>query len=151
MTPQAKRSVVLTWAVFSFIPLLFCLLALTSSFNEGLKSYGSCVEKGPSFLPVEIVGTCCIIQNQFKNRITINKDKLLIPSSDTARIFWSHMHSLSAVIFCLFLTPNLLYFSSLWLRNARTTLIRLAGLTSISVYVFVATTIIYALTTFKDS
>ena len=151
MTEKNIRIYIVRWLVFSFLPLTACLVVLLGSFNEGIKSYNSCFEKSHAFLPAEIIGTCCVIRDRFESKIIGNKDRLLIPYSDVIRIMWSRMHSLSAVLICLFLTPNFLYFFSLWMHNVRRMLVRLADFTSISVYIFILISFIYAVSTFKDS
>lgn len=151
MAEKNGRAVLMRWAAFSFAPLIICLLTLVGSIHEGVKSYGSCIERNQHSLPPAIVGTCCVIHDRFESRVITNQDRLLIPYSDVIRVLWNRMHSLSAVMFCLFLTPNLLYFFSLWLRSARGVLIRLAEITSTSAYALIAISLIYALATFKDS
>jgi len=145
------RTYIVRWVVFSLLPLTASLVVLLGSFNEGIKSYNSCVEKSRAFLPAEIIGTCCVIRDRFESKVIQNKDRLLIPYSDDVRIMWSRMHSLSAFLTCLFLTPNLLYVFSLWMHNVRRILVGLADLTSISVYAYLIISFVYQVATFKDS
>jgi len=141
----------MAWVAVSLTPLVIWLLAIVGSVHEGVRSYESCVERSRTFLPRAIVGTCCVIHDGFESKFIQHQDRLLIPYADIIRVAWSRVHSVSAVMLLLLLTPNLLYLFSLWLRSARVVLIWLAVLALMSAYVLTALSLVYSIAAFKDS
>ncbi len=155
MNSTSSISWIFAWVLFAMVPLLIAFLGTSMSMIKGIDSYGQCVRDSQSYLPAEIVGACCVINEAFESQLRGNvmrhKDRVLIPYSDYVQVLWNRAHTLSAVFFCLFLTPNLLYLFSLFATTARDSLRLVAIRATGGVYAMTLIWLFIALLTFKDS
>ncbi|STQ89527.1 hypothetical protein EV682_101533 [Iodobacter fluviatilis] len=145
---NTNDSIIIQWIMLALIPLIICFFNFYTTSYHSIKTYQSCTSEKIYYLPSKIVGTCCVIAENYKNRPINNRDRLLIPYSDHIRIFWKNMHTISSILILLFLTPNLLYIFSFALKNHRETINKLAKNTLIFTYIFIVSSCTYI---FKDS
>lgn len=155
MNSTSNKSWIFAWALFALVPLLMAIWGTSVSMSKGIDSYGQCVRESQSYLPVEVVGTCCVINENFESKLQGNvmrhEDRVLVPYSDYVQVLWNRAHSLSAVFAFLFLTPNLLYLFSLFATTARDSLRLVAIRATGGVYAMTLIWLFFALLTFKDS
>lgn len=155
MNSASNKFWIFAWMLFATVPLLLALLGTSMSMGKGIDSYEQCIRDSQSYLPVEIVGTCCVIKEKFESQLQGNvmrhEDRVLIPYSDYVRVLWNRAHSLSAVFIFLFLTPNLLFLFSLFATTARDSLRIVAIRATGGVYAMTLIWLLISLLTFRDS
>lgn len=155
MNSASNKFWIFAWVLFATVPLLLALLGTFMSMGKGIDSYEQCIRDSQSYLPVEIVGTCCVIKEKFESQLQGNvmrhEDRVLIPYSDYVRVLWNRAHSLSAVFIFLFLTPNLLFLFSLFATTARDSLRIVAIRATGGVYAMTLIWLLISLLTFRDS
>ena len=137
------------WFILFLLPIALAINTYLKNETDGIKTYSKCIDERKSYLSQDILGICCVRQSTYDQGV--NKDKLFIPFADKIRVLWARTHSISAVLVCLFLTPNLLFLFSFLLPTSKQLFLISSRFAIISVYVFCIFTFIYQLINFKDS
>lgn len=138
-----------TWFLFYLFPLLLSLNSYMRNETEGIGTYNNCIDERKSYLAQDVLGICCVQHRAMYQQP--HKDKLLIPYTDQIRVLWARTHSYSAVLVCLFLTPNLLFLFYYLLPTNNKLFLISARFANMAVYVFIIVTFVHLLMTFSDS